>query len=157
MKNTILAFYDQDIPDSKGRFLWDILTSSDEWLEKTHDYIQFLFPNREPSHINPDAPLLTNELIEECLAYPGFKAALKSSLNRMIFFYRMDDLHPWWVTKNNHNYLRITRIIHTLKDFKMHDEIDMFFEKLIKIYKNNQDILNATRAFEYWENAYYGN
>ena len=47
--------------DSRGRYHADILRFSDEELEGTDDYIQWLFPLREPSRVVPDSPFLESE------------------------------------------------------------------------------------------------
>ncbi len=52
----VLAFYRGEAADARGRWWRDILAKSDEWLEATHDYIQWLFPLPERSAFNPDAP-----------------------------------------------------------------------------------------------------
>lgn len=153
--NSVLSFYEETAPDSEGRYLSDILSSSNEFLEKTHDYIQWLFPNKEISFFNPDAPLLTEEIIKEFKTRSELQVAIKRSLNRMIAFYHMDAAHPWWVTKNNHNYLRITRILHTLRAFDMDHELIDFFGRLLVIFDNNRDIISDT-TFDYWTDAFYG-
>ncbi len=48
-------------PDADGRFHVDILKFSDEELEETHDYIQWLFPLCEPSMAVPGSPYLVDE------------------------------------------------------------------------------------------------
>lgn len=151
----IVSFYNSITPDYAGRYLPNILNMGDTWFERVHDFIQVLFPNREPSVINPEAPLLTDEIVEEFRSRPELTANVKRSLNRMIMFYQMDDEHPWWCIKGNHNYLRITRILNTLREFEMRDELLYFYEKLLIIYENNSvDIGELT--WEYWENAFYG-
>ena len=44
----LLTFYADAVPDHRGRFLREIQNWSDEDLERTHDYIQWLFPLAEP-------------------------------------------------------------------------------------------------------------
>jgi hypothetical protein len=41
----------------------DIWEWSDDHIEDIHNWIQFVFPNKEPSNFNPDAPLITDEEI----------------------------------------------------------------------------------------------
>lgn len=155
--STIISFYEEKFPDLYGRYLSDILTMDDSWLERTHNYIQILFPNKDPSSFNPDAPLLTDEVITEFKSRPELKIAVKRSLDRMFLFYRMRDnnAHPWWITKNNHNYLRCTRILHTLRAFKMYEELDDFYINLMWRYINNKDIIEES-VFNYWKEAYEG-
>ena len=55
----LIAFYRGLAPDSEGRTLADLWAFSDREMEDIHDFIQWMFPLREPSRFNPDAPLLT--------------------------------------------------------------------------------------------------
>ena len=146
---TIISdFYKGKATDQSGRNLINILAMSDEDLEKDHMYIQYLFPNREPSHINPDAPLLDDETVEEIKSRSDIIEVVRICLKRMTDFYKMDEVHPWWATENNHNYLRMTRILNTLREFGMHEELNMFFRKLLIIFGNNEVISWLT--FNYW-------
>jgi len=152
--SSISDFYLQKTPDHAGRYLVDIWAHSDEWLEKTHDYIQWMFPNREPSPVNPKAPVLTDEIVEEFKFNHYLIEMVRTSLNRMIRFLEMDEKNPWWTTKNNHNYLRCTRILNTLKEFGMVKELDDFYARLTTIAKDNEAINSLTLS--YWEDAYEG-
>lgn len=154
MKSEIVLFYESQCSDTRGRFLDDILKFSHYQLEKTHDYIQFLFPNRDESAVNPSAPVLTDAVVAEFKACPELRAAVKRSLDTMIKFYEMDKENPWWCTKNNHNYLRCTRILNTLREFGMTNELDQFYSDLTRIADDNEVINNLTQS--YWENAYHG-
>jgi len=151
----IISFYKDILPDHEGRYLSDILRETNSWLENTHDYIQYLFPNREPSFYNPDAPLLSDQIIEEFKSNTELLDNVKLSLNRMILFYQMDDTKPWWVTKGNHNFLRITRILNTLRELGMIKEMGSFFNKLLIIVTNNRNIIKD-KTLDYWQNAFDG-
>ena len=154
--NLIISFYENKTPDLSGRYQDIILANDDHFLEKTHDYIQFLFPNKEVSEFNPDAPVLTDEVIDEFKSRADLQASVRDSLNRMIKFYNMDAEFPWWCTKKNHNYLRITRILNTLKAFGMQKDLDAFYAKLMIIAKNNKEVIDYDCALSYWEDAYEG-
>lgn len=56
----ILSFYQGKSPDSEGRMLENIWSWDYQELEYTHDYIHWLFPLKESSRFNPNAPLLNN-------------------------------------------------------------------------------------------------
>jgi hypothetical protein len=49
-------FYRGAGSDSEGRSLADLWNLSDDEMEDIHDFIQWMFPLREPSRFNPDAP-----------------------------------------------------------------------------------------------------
>lgn len=127
----IIAFYRGQAPDAADRLIQDIWRWSDDRLEATHDYIQWLFPLDEPSHVNAQAPLLTEADIATFRQDPTLKKELLKSLLRMLTFYglrchkdetglRVDKADHFterrenWLHPNNHNHLRITRILKSL-------------------------------------------
>lgn len=153
--NALISFYEMSSPDNHNRWLDDIQRANDEWLEKTHNYIQWLFPNREPSPYNPDAPVLDDDTIEIFRSRNDLKLEVARSLETMIEFYQLDVTTPWWVTKKNHNYLRITRILNSLREFQMFEEACDFFDKLSEVYSNNKEIIGDV-TFDFWEKAFTG-
>src|SRR5687767_14960180 len=60
--DAIVEFYSGG-RDSAGRTLDEILAWDDDRLEAIHDYIQWLFPTRQPSGVNPFAPLVTDATV----------------------------------------------------------------------------------------------
>ena len=52
----IVKFFRNESPDDSGRMLDEILAWPDGQSEYTHNFIQWLFPTREPSPVNPEAP-----------------------------------------------------------------------------------------------------
>lgn len=158
MNKTLIEFFEGNIKDASGRLLSEIRSQTDKWLEEQHDYIQWLFPNREASAFNPNAPLLDDETVEVFRSRNDLQLEVAQNLDRMIKFYQLDDEtieRPWWVTKGNHNYLRITRILNTLREFRMVTEAVDFFDKLSIVYINNRDIIRET-TLDYWEKALVG-
>lgn len=41
---TMLGFLQGEEKDNKGRYLFDYWEADNQWLEETHDYIQWMFP-----------------------------------------------------------------------------------------------------------------
>ena len=58
----IVPFYLNKQTDSEGRLLREIWEWDDNELEAEHDYIQWLFPLREATIHNPNAPIV-NDLV----------------------------------------------------------------------------------------------
>ena len=50
----LIDFFADNGADNRGRVLLQIVGQSDEWLESTHDFIQWLFPLSEASGANPN-------------------------------------------------------------------------------------------------------
>jgi hypothetical protein len=125
----VVAFYRLE-PDNRGRRVADIWTWDDTRLEARHDFIQYLFPLREPSPVVPDAPCVTDETVAAFAADHALREGLTRSLDRMLAFYglrhdpasgrveraeRFADRAAVWLTPRNHNFLRLTRTLTCLR------------------------------------------
>src|SRR5262245_52979525 len=73
--------------DTEGRTLDEILAWDDDRREAVHDYIQWVFPTRQPSGVNPDAPLVTEATVRAFACDEALPARLKRAFGRMLGFY----------------------------------------------------------------------
>jgi len=126
-RDPIVEFYRGGV-DVEGRRLAGILGWDDERLELVHDYIQWVFPTRQPSGVNPFAPLVTGETIRAFAQDPPLRARLREALDRMLSFYglrrsaerieidpgRFPHRSRTWLHAGNHNHLRLTRIMESV-------------------------------------------
>ncbi|MBX9617329.1 MAG: hypothetical protein K2X25_17185 [Caulobacteraceae bacterium] len=95
----------------------------DRALEQTHDFIQWLFPLATRSGAQPDAPVLSEDEVEAIRKSSLARAALAAGTDRMtIFFLR----NGHWLTASDHNHLRITRIIKSLRLLRDDEAADAF-------------------------------
>jgi hypothetical protein len=133
----ITDFYKGAGTDNRGRLHSDILKFSDADLERVHDFIQWLFPLREPSKFNPKAPVLTDEDVAEFLASEEMRAKLGTSFDRMMSFYHIGDACPWWAHPYDHNLLRLTRILSSLRTLGCVGEADFLLGRLEAITAAN--------------------
>jgi hypothetical protein len=99
-------------PDGRGRLLNDVLAQDDAALEYVHDYIQWLFPLTTRSGAQPNAPILTEAEIDAIRGDETALANLRRATERMLAFYQSTDS---WLARSDHNHLRITRIIASLR------------------------------------------
>lgn len=105
----LIHFLQGTEPDSHGRLHNDILKFSDEELENDHNYIQWLFPLREKSGAVPGSPFLESEEVIQILRNDeDVQESMVTALVRMHRFYQ--DTNSW-LKQNDHNHLRITRIL----------------------------------------------
>ncbi len=103
--------------------MFEILAFDDPTVEQVHDFIQWAFPLRERSGANPGAPVLTTEDVEQIRESMAAQAALAALTDRMaIFYYR----NGHWLTASDHNHLRITRIIKSLRLLRGEELADAF-------------------------------
>ena len=130
--DAVVSFYAGN-PDSEGRRLVAILAWNDERLEAAHDYIQWVFPTRQRSAVNPSAPLVTDATVKAFERDAALRDHLRQSLDRMLAFYglhwhgkrieidesRFPVRSRVWLRPGNHNHLRLTRIIESLATLDM--------------------------------------
>lgn len=124
--DALVRFYRGLAADNRGRYLDDILAFDDGALEYTHDYIQWLFPITTIG-VNPFAPPASASTIDAFNKDASLRAALCRSLDRMLAFYGLErsgdeivprpdfEAHRQWLTPGNHNHLRLTRILKSLR------------------------------------------
>ncbi len=166
MEAVLILFYLGSRPDHRGRSLAEILEQDDLWFETVHDFIQWLFPNREHSRVNPHAPNLTPEVISAFNSDELLKRQLRASFNRMLAFYGLRDsghtikkADNWperktdWFTRDTHNNLRITRIIKCLNALGLENEAERFHAALHELRISEPDCGIGDVAFRFWDDA----
>lgn len=88
----IVTFYLGRSKDCESRGLEDIWEWDNSELERTHDYIQWLFPLPNRSQFNPGAPILTSETIDAFRNNDELRKRLRTSLQIMLKFYGLKSL-----------------------------------------------------------------
>lgn len=120
------CFYKQGKPNNAGDTWVDIMGWDRKRLEQTHDFIQFICPNFEPSKPCPRAPVLTSAMVERFMVDDEVLVRAEESVDKMLDFYGIN-LWGWeeadfadqvcsgvqqdWIWPHNHNYRRLTRIL----------------------------------------------
>jgi len=160
--------------DCSGMTQIEILSLSNQELEQRHNFIQWLFPLKKASKSQPLAPITTDKAIALCSRQnPDFKARMRANFILMIRFYggsfsqktkqspitlnrikKIAEMH--WLTENNHNYLRITRIITSLKIHGLTNEATLFHRFIKNIATEKNRLAPGTvsdRTLRIWEHA----
>ena len=135
--------------DGRGRVAADVLSFSDRDLEAVHDYIQWLFPLPTRSAAQPHSPILMQAEVEAIRADPRAVETLKAATERMLRFYQDT---RWWLTSHDHNHLRITRILHSLRLLVGPDETKAFYDAILALNEAAGAPVN-TRSLHYWAEA----
>ena len=136
-------------PDDKGRFIHQIWEFSDIEIERTHNFIQKLFPLNEPSAMSLNKFYIDDSvLIERIRIDPKIANNLIASKNFFLGFLSRNDQ---WQRHHNHNQLRITRIIKSLMLLVSRDEAESFHRDVISLIHANSFIPN--KAYEHWNLA----
>jgi Opioid growth factor receptor (OGFr) conserved region len=160
----LVAFFEGAAPDDRGRSFEDVLRFDDEAIEATHDFIQWLFPLRERSGANPSAPRLDEEAVEAFTSRPELRETQRRALDRMLRFYGLrrdgDGIVPsasfversQWLTPGNHNHLRLTRMLTSLRTLGSERESAALLECLLVIAASQPHAISET-TLRYWRSA----
>ncbi|KAI1152498.1 opioid growth factor receptor conserved region-domain-containing protein [Nemania diffusa] len=165
----LVDFYDPTTkgPDGRGRTLDDILDWGDDRLEMQHNYIQTVFPLPEESGFSFMAPVIDEETMLLFNRSPELRRNLLRALKRMLAFYGFDakdkegsnfqliitpkqDCEPGfsrWVVQRDHNHLRMTRIIRSLRVLGLGAAARDFYNALIDVYKTRGTVGSTSIAF----------
>jgi hypothetical protein len=145
----IVSFLEGKTPDYRGRTFAMLLQQSDHQAETTHDYIQWMFPLDEPSRSVNGAPVLNELEIDEIRQSSLAQANLAKSARWFLGFLERND---HWVTKYNHNHLRITRVIRSLRLLASEGAADEFRDKVLALAGDRLNLVDQ-KAREFWANS----
>jgi hypothetical protein len=164
---TLIRFYLGEKTDTRGRSIEQIWRFTDLELEGLHDYIQWLFPLTEPSRFNASAPVLDKDAVTTFRNSQTLKDRLRKSLEIMLRFYslqltimvdgtvaveRMKDFEyrrTIWLRPENHNHLRLTRILSSLSLLGLEALALALFSALRQICRDYPGQISAD-SFAYW-------
>ncbi len=143
---TILNFYEGEKND-KGVTLEEIWKWDDQKLEGHHDFIQWLFPHKTKSPYNPSASITDAKTIAKFKNNNALQEKMCKSLDVMLKFYgftresnRINSNSTFnqkarnWLTSDNHNFKRISRILRSLNLHGLSLEAQAFYGALKQIY-----------------------
>ena len=145
----IVGFLEGKTPDHRGRILAMLLQQTDHQAETTHDYIQWLFPLDEPSRSVNGAPVLNELEIDEIKRSSLAQANLAKSARWFRGFLKRND---HWITRYNHNHLRITRVIKSLRVLASDEAADEFRDKVLALAGDNLNLVDD-KARRFWLSA----
>jgi hypothetical protein len=151
-ESRLIGFYRGGVNDA-GHRLAEILRWDAGALESIHDYIQWVFPLRERSRAAPAAPVLSDEDVRVFRGDPALQQRMREALDVMCAFYGFDTPGPArWLTPGNHNYLRLTRMLRSLRTVGLDPEARRLFATLTALYAEHAAAIGpTTRA--HWDRA----
>ncbi|KAI1504009.1 opioid growth factor receptor conserved region-domain-containing protein [Biscogniauxia marginata] len=172
---SLVNFYDPSVNglDERHRTLDQILAWRDSRLEIQHDYIQILFPLPEGSVYSFMAPVIDEETFLYWRQHDELKENMRRALKRMLAFYGFEikweksesgerlveitegadceEKFARWVRRLNHNHLRITRIIRSLRVLGLEEEARAFYDALVWTYDAYGQI--GASSIGFWQRA----
>ena len=135
--------------DFKGRNLDLIWQFSDAEIESNHDFIQLIFPTNKRSQNSFHGYYLDNEqVIEKLKNNVEVKANL---LKSAAWFLGFLSRNKSWINGYDHNQLRITRVIESLRLLVSDEAANEFFQSILSLVKDPAAINPTTIKF--WEEA----
>ena len=145
----IVGFLEGKTPDHRGRMLAMILQQTDHQAETTHDYIQWLFPLDEPSRSVMGAPVLNELDIEDIRHSELAQQNLVKSASWFLGFLERND---HWITRYDHNHLRITRVIKSLRLLASDKAADEFKNIVFEYLGDDLNLIDP-KARSFWNSA----
>jgi hypothetical protein len=158
--------------DDEGRTYDEIVGWDDARLEMVHDYIQWIFPLPERSGANPWAPVLDARTIAAIRSSAELQGRLRAAFLRMLAFYgfvlegdavvegsRFAVASRNWLLVGNHNHLRLTRILRSLRVLGLEREAALLWEALRALYEREMAVGRRTvtpETFAFWRDAAIG-
>ena len=129
--STILDFY-RDKGLGGGRTFQQIMAFDDFLMERTHDFIQWIFPLPEPSQAQPrNCPVMLPTERETFKTDEVLRKRVREAVARYRMF--LDNTHEWR-TRHDHNHLRITRVIRFLTLIDMKEEAQHFHNWVLETH-----------------------
>jgi hypothetical protein len=155
--------------DDDGRTFEEIVGWDNARLEMVHDYIQWLFPLPERSGANPSAPVLDAGTIAQIRGDAEMQGRLRAGFKRMLAFYgfvlerdavvegpRFAAASRNWLHAGNHNHLRLTRMLRSLRVLGLEREAALLWEALRALYERESAAGRRTitaETFAFWREA----
>jgi hypothetical protein len=155
--------------DDQGRTFDEIVGWDDARLEMVHDYIQWIFPLPERSGANPWAPVLDAATIAAIRGSAEMQGRLRAAFLRMLAFYgfalegdrvsegpRFPAASRNWLHAGNHNHLRLTRMLRSLRVLGLKHQAEMLWEALRVLYEREGAEGRRTitaETFAFWRQA----
>lgn len=160
----LVEFYRGNGEDAEGRKLADVWAFSDDEMEFHHDFIQWIFPLQQASRFNPNAPILSDKDIADFRGDPALRENLKRSFDRFLAFLGLEEkdgrvvpaadfqAKSQVILAPDHNWLRITRALTSLRLLGLPEQSEAFYEGLLDLMKDGKARITAeTRRF--WREA----
>jgi len=141
----LVAFLRGSGTDTGSRRLSDIWQFDDDEIDHTHDFIQWMFPLREASGANFNALTLAASDIETIQSSMQCRQNLEKSATWILaFFERTEEIFQY----TNHNHLRVTRIIRSLRLLHSDQQAEQFKQAVLAMIQARGARINpVTVAF----------
>ena len=158
-----IQFFRNERMNANGMYIETILDFDDVFREEVHDYVQWIFPIDSVSANEPRAPIVNNMMIYAFMTIDKLKEmqikAFIFMLDHFGLVYEADEIEkgPAFqeckhrLAHDNHNLVRITRILRSLYLLDQKCLAKKFFSFLSELRLNDIFIMDVT--YYHWANA----
>ena len=146
---SLVDFLNGTGPDHQGRYLRDIWDLDDNAIEQTHDFIQWMFPLTEKSMSVPGVPTLSPDDIAAIRTSEIARANLEKSAEWYLGFLQRND---HWIKAYDHNHLRITRAIKSLRLLVSNETAKAFLNSVFDITGDRVNVVRQD-AIGFWKSG----
>lgn len=143
--SALLKYLERRGTDHRRRTAGDVLIQSNQFWEKEHDFLQWLLPLPEKSMSVPNSPVLRGAEVRWIRESPVAQVTIRRAANRFLNFLKDTES---WRTYANHNHLRITRSIKSIRLLVSKAEAVNFQAKMLGILGEDFELINdKTKCF----------
>lgn len=145
MELKLKLFHDANAPVANGHTRDNLLRISDDEFESNHGFIQWAFPTNERSYHNFSAPVLDLTSAKWLAEQHSFVTFLEDMTAHFLGFLKRN---KHWVKDYDHNHLRISRAINSLRLLHSYELAAWFYERVLEFAGNADEIM--PKAAQIW-------
>ena len=145
MQMRLKLFHEARAPLANGHRRDTLLLLSDEEFETNHGFIQWAFPTSQPSQNPTNAPVLDLDSAVWLAEKDDVARFLEDMTTRFLEFLKRSD---HWKQKYNHNHLRISRALESIRTLHSYELAKWFHETVLKLAGDAVSSLES--ANEHW-------
>jgi hypothetical protein len=166
MKSKMIGFYQGKYRHpGTNKTIDEMWKWDDNHLEGIHGYLTWWFPTKKQA-VSAEWDPITDEEIKQFKDDPELRKRYLKSFYRILAFYgfeiniasnplklkradNYEERKAIWVTPENHNYRRISRILQSLVLLGFTDAANMLLQALMDTYFENKKVIGAT-TYDFW-------
>ena len=146
MQMRLKLFHEAKAPLANGHRRDTLLLLSDEEFENNHGFIQWAFPTPTPSKNPTDAPVLDLGSAIYLSEDKDFVIFIENMTARFLEFLKRND---HWKRKYNHNHLRISRALESIRILHSYELSDWFLKIVLQFSEEAHGMMSDTHR--HWQ------
>lgn len=135
--------------DTNGRMIDDVIGFDDTNIENTHDFIQWTFPLKEASQAVFNSPVLSDQEVDQIRLS---SIAQENLLRCSKWFLGFLERNRHWITWHNHNHLRISRAIKSLRLLSGNETADNFKSAVLTFVDEDLPKISQ-KSVSFWKSS----